>query len=81
MYNDKSVCLMSNPPRVVFDEPFHQEYDRFIEMAVLVLFDKKLKKQGKMSKLDNITHIFEQVKMYEESKLKMSYEKEKTSIL
>jgi hypothetical protein len=23
LYNDKSVCLMANPPRVVFDEPFH----------------------------------------------------------
>jgi len=30
LYNDKEKCLLSNPPRVIFDEPFHQEYDRFI---------------------------------------------------
>ena len=39
---------MANPPRVIFDEPFHQEYDRFMEMTVLILFDKKIKKKSKI---------------------------------
>jgi hypothetical protein len=66
---------MANPPRVIFDEPFHQEFDRFIEMAVLILFDKKLKKEDKISKLESINHIFEKLKLYEEGKLKTAYEK------
>lgn len=80
IYDDKPQCLLSNPPRVIFDEPFHQEYDRFLEMAVLILFDKRLKKNVKLNKLESITEIFEQIKIYEEGKLRQSYEKEKTSI-
>jgi hypothetical protein len=49
---------MANPPRVIFDEPFHQEYDRFIEMSVLILFDKKIKKKSKVIKLESIKQIF-----------------------
>ena len=50
-------------------------------MAVLVLFDKRLKKQGKIHKLESINEIFQQIKTYEETKLKQSYEKEKSSVL
>ena len=49
-------------------------------MAVLVLFDKRLKKQGKIHKLESITEIFQQIKTYEENKLKKSYEKERSSV-
>jgi hypothetical protein len=64
LYNDKSICLMANPPRVVFDEPFHQEYDRFIEMALIILFDKREKKEGKANKLDKLKLIFSKMKNY-----------------
>ncbi len=67
---------MANPPRVIFDEPFHQEYDRFIEMSVLILFDKKIKKKSKVIKLESIKQIFQKLKLYEEGKLNNALEKQ-----